>query len=87
VVATELPTLFDQFELGADAREALMRYVKGLEDWASGVIHWHLINPRYRNDAPTTLPTARQLLGGPLGLGTSAARLGGAPQLAATGSA
>ena len=52
-----------------------MKYVKGLEDWSSGVIHWHLVNPRYGNDAPSTFPTARQVLAGPLGLGTSAARI------------
>lgn len=38
VVASERPTLFDQFDLSSGARTTLLTYVKSLEDWASGVI-------------------------------------------------
>ena len=75
VKATELPALFDQFELSEGAREALMKYVQSLEDWSSGVIRWHLDTGRYKNLAASPLAAASDLLGGPLGLGTSAARL------------
>ena len=75
VVATELPALFDQFNLATSAREALLKYVKSLEDWASGVIKWHLVTGRYRNLGVGDSPIARWLLSGPIGLGTSAARI------------
>ncbi|HVF13115.1 MAG TPA: germacradienol/geosmin synthase [Acidimicrobiales bacterium] len=74
VVATELPALFDQFDLSIVARDALMTYVRSLEDWSCGVIQWHLDTGRYKNVAPSPLPAALEVLGGPVGLGTSAAR-------------
>jgi germacradienol/geosmin synthase len=76
VVATEIPILFDQFNLGTSAREQLLRHVRSLEDWTSGVIEWHRVSGRYKNLAPHHLPAAREILGGPVGLGTSAARIG-----------
>ena len=75
VKATELPALFEQFHLVRGARKALMAYVQSLEDWASGVIQWHLDTGRYKHQPPTVVPQARKMLGGPTGLGTAAARV------------
>lgn len=71
---TELPTLFDQFDLDPKAREALLGYVENLENWTSGVIHWHLMTPRYHDPGPQQVSSARLVLAGPKGLGTSGAR-------------
>jgi germacradienol/geosmin synthase len=76
VVATELPALFDQFDLDTSAREALLKYVKSLEDWASGVIKWHLVSGRYKTLALHSSPKVGGILVGPTGLGTAAARIG-----------
>ena len=78
VVATELPTLFDQFGLDTGHRGTLLKYVKSLEDWTSGVIMWHLVTGRYKNLGPHPFMTVVGLLAGPSGLGTSAARIGSA---------
>ncbi len=75
VVATELPALFEQFELSATARDALRAYVRNLENWASGVIEWHLMTPRYKDLRTHPFVRVRQLLSGPAGIGTSAARI------------
>jgi germacradienol/geosmin synthase len=75
VVAAELPALFDQFDLDTVAREALLKYVKSIERWASGVIKWHLVSGRYKNLGPRPFPKIRDLLTGPTGLGSSAARI------------
>jgi germacradienol/geosmin synthase len=83
VVATELPTLFDQFGLDTGARGTLHKYVKSLENWAAGVIKWHLVSGRYKNLGSHPLLKVRELLAGPTGLGTLAARVGspsGAPE-------
>lgn len=77
IVATELPALFDDFNLDESTREKLLGYVEKLENWMCGVLRWHIKVDRYkefelRNSAS---PIAR-LLGGPTGLGTSAARIG-----------
>ena len=76
VVATELPALFEHFELDTTAREQLLGYVKSLEDWASGVIRWHLVSGRYQNLGVGDSPIARWLLTGATDLGSSAARIG-----------
>ncbi|MBV9143862.1 MAG: germacradienol/geosmin synthase [Pseudonocardiales bacterium] len=80
IIATELPALADDFNLDADAREALDAYVEGLQDWVAGILDWHMLTSRYPESAlrrryalglndRRTLP---QRLGGPTGLGTSA---------------
>jgi germacradienol/geosmin synthase len=76
VVEFDLPALFEQFELDADTRAALLDYVKTLEDWTSGVIKWHLVTGRYKNLGVPPILNMGKLLAGPSGLGTSAARLG-----------
>ncbi|WP_193563887.1 family 2 encapsulin nanocompartment cargo protein terpene cyclase [Streptomyces sp. L-9-10] len=77
VVANELPTLYDDFDLDADARRVLDGYVEELENWLSGILNWHHGCKRYkeaelledRADVPRWLPPV------PSGLGTSAARI------------
>jgi germacradienol/geosmin synthase len=76
VAVTELPALFDQFNLGTRAQKELLKYVKTLEDWASGVMKWHLVTGRYTDLGVGDSPIGRWLLSGARGLGTSAARLG-----------
>ncbi|MEG4206351.1 family 2 encapsulin nanocompartment cargo protein terpene cyclase [Microcoleus sp. Pol7_A1] len=76
IVATELPALFDDFNLDESTRKKLLGYVEKLENWMCGVLRWHIKVDRYkefelRNSAS---PIAR-VLGGPTGLGTSAARI------------
>jgi len=75
VVATELPALFEQFDLSNTARNTVMNYVRSIQDWISGVIQWHVVNPRYKERAPGPVLTASRLLTGPTGLGTGGTRL------------
>jgi len=80
---TELAPLFAETGLDPASCAAVLAYVKGLQDWQSGGHEWHMRSSRYMNGAadPDGSPAA-QLLSGPLGLGTSAARL--LPSIAAT---
>lgn len=48
VVAHELPTLYDDFDLDDTARDALDGYVKELENWLSGILVWHRECFRYK---------------------------------------
>jgi germacradienol/geosmin synthase len=78
---TEVEPLFEQYALTPAERLAVFAYVKGLQDWQSGGHEWHLRSSRYMNGADAG---ARDVgtLGGPTGLGTSAAQILGS--LAAT---
>ncbi|MFF5716119.1 family 2 encapsulin nanocompartment cargo protein terpene cyclase [Streptomyces buecherae] len=77
VAENELPVLYDDFELSAEARHEVDTYVGELKDWIAGILNWHRECVRYkeadlrRNFAPKTDWAA----GGPTGLGTSAARV------------
>ena len=85
IVATELPALFDNFDLGAEARAILTGYVQELRDWMAGVLLWHRETRRYPEFELRRLPLARtpmaqtppsrMLPSGPTGLGTSAANI------------
>jgi germacradienol/geosmin synthase len=76
IIATELPVLVDDFDLDADAREALDAYVVGLQDWVAGILDWHMLTGRYGESAlRRRYRTPPQRFGGPTGLGTSAALL------------
>jgi germacradienol/geosmin synthase len=77
VKATELPAVMEHFELSADARQALTKYVENLENWCSGVIQWHLECPRYHERRRHPAYRAKEFLARPGGMGTSAARVGG----------
>jgi len=81
-VVTELPGLFEEHGLDPQARLDTLAYVKGLQDWQSGGHEWHLRSSRYMNRRAAG---GLGVLGGPTGLGTSAARIvsslvGTAPQ-------
>ncbi|MFI6634905.1 germacradienol/geosmin synthase [Nonomuraea fuscirosea] len=76
IVAHELPILCADFGLDAAARRDLDFFVAELRDWLAGVAHWHRECSRY--DEPSLLRhhrSARWRLGGPTGLGSSAAMI------------
>jgi germacradienol/geosmin synthase len=74
IVATELPVLAEDFALDADARDALDSYVVGMQDWMAGILDWHILCGRYDESAlRRRYRRPAQRLGGPTGLGTSAA--------------
>ncbi len=77
IVATELPTLFDDFNLDERTREQLLRYVEKLEQWMCGVMRWHIAVDRYKEfELRNSASPIVRLLSGPTGLGTSATRIG-----------
>ncbi|MEU7223859.1 terpene synthase family protein [Streptomyces chrestomyceticus] len=47
VAEDELPVLYDDFDLSAEARELLDGYVKELENWMAGILTWHRGCRRY----------------------------------------
>ncbi|MGW6644956.1 germacradienol/geosmin synthase Cyc2 [Streptomyces iakyrus] len=49
VVEHELPVLYDDFRLSAQARAAMGRYVADLRNWLSGILHWHREVDRYKD--------------------------------------
>ncbi len=48
IVKTELPVLFEDFNLDESTREKLMKYVEKLEHWMCGVLKWHTKVDRYK---------------------------------------
>ncbi|BAY41830.1 terpene synthase metal-binding domain-containing protein (plasmid) [Nostoc sp. NIES-2111] len=72
---TELPSLFEEYSLTPDERVKVVLYAKGLQDWQSGGHEWHMRSSRYMNQTSDKSSLASWFLGGPTGLGTSAARL------------
>ncbi|MEU5070835.1 germacradienol/geosmin synthase Cyc2 [Streptomyces asoensis] len=48
IVAHELPVLYDDFDLCAEARAAMGRYVEDLQNWLSGILNWHREVDRYK---------------------------------------
>ncbi|SHL84876.1 terpene synthase family protein [Actinacidiphila paucisporea] len=83
---TEVEPLADRHGLGPKERRDVFAYVKGLQDWQSGGHEWHMRSSRYMNGAKDgaagEVTGAGGGLGGPTGLGTSAAGVIGS--LAAT---
>ncbi|MQA85488.1 MAG: germacradienol/geosmin synthase [Streptosporangiales bacterium] len=76
VVSTELPALFEEFELDAAARETLTGYAEELKNWLSGILVWHQGCRRYEESELRRNASNRpRPFGHPTGLGTSAARL------------
>ncbi|MBP2479303.1 germacradienol/geosmin synthase [Crossiella equi] len=67
---TEVPRLFEQYQLDPVQRTAVLAYAKGLQDWQSGGHEWHMRSSRYMNGGGAGQPST---LSGPTGLGTSAA--------------
>ncbi|MEA2503908.1 MAG: germacradienol/geosmin synthase [Actinomycetota bacterium] len=77
IVATELPGLYDELDLDEATRAVLRGYVEGLQDWMAGILRWHQASTRYQDAKlrPSPPSTAARLLSGPLGLGTTGARI------------
>ncbi|MFF9642603.1 terpene synthase family protein [Kitasatospora aureofaciens] len=50
VAQKELPVMYEDFALGAEARETLDGYVKELENWLAGILSWHRGCRRYRTE-------------------------------------
>ncbi|GAB3484283.1 terpene synthase family protein [Nocardiopsis coralliicola] len=69
---TELPELAAAHALDPAELAAVTAYVKGLQDWQAGGHEWHAVSSRYMNTGAARGP---QVLAGPSGIGTEAARL------------
>jgi germacradienol/geosmin synthase len=50
VAAHELPVVYDDFGLSDEAREIMENYVVDLQNWLSGILHWHRTVDRYKAD-------------------------------------
>ncbi|HET9257622.1 MAG TPA: germacradienol/geosmin synthase [Pseudonocardiaceae bacterium] len=76
ILAAELPLVADEFALDAAARGALDAYVEGLQDWAAGILDWHILTGRYPDSAlRRRYRPAPRRLGGPSGLGSAATHI------------
>ncbi|MEU6551163.1 germacradienol/geosmin synthase Cyc2 [Streptomyces sp. NPDC046915] len=51
VVAHELPVVYEDFRLTAEAREAMDGYVADLRNWLAGILNWHRSVDRYKSGA------------------------------------
>lgn len=75
IVATEVPVLYEEFDLDASARQIVRGYVERLQRYMCGVLRWHTAVDRYKEFELRNSSPEKRLLSGPRGLGTSAARL------------
>ncbi|MFB7180623.1 germacradienol/geosmin synthase [Streptomyces sp. NPDC056257] len=50
IVANQLPLLYEDWKLCAEARAGLDAYVGELRDWLSGILNWHRNCRRYREE-------------------------------------
>lgn len=75
VAEQELPVLYDDFGLDAEAREILAGYVLELRHWLAGILIWHRGCRRYREEDLRRGTGTPWHLSGPTGLGVSAARV------------
>ncbi|MFF8840756.1 germacradienol/geosmin synthase [Streptomyces sp. NPDC015130] len=82
--AREVPVLYADFGLDAAGRAAFASYLRELEDWLAGVLNWHRKVRRYGPEDVRSGSGSALLRRGPVGIGTSAARiselLGAAPR-------
>jgi germacradienol/geosmin synthase len=74
ILANDMRTLFEEYELDDRAQQMLLKYADGLKDWVAGILEWHAKGARYTEAElrRNAFPTASLL---PTGLGTSAAWL------------
>ncbi|MFD0559614.1 germacradienol/geosmin synthase [Stackebrandtia endophytica] len=72
IIASELPSLYDEFDLSPETRSILDEYVTDLQNWMSAILKWHQDTRRY---GEADLERSSLIPGAPGGLGTSAARL------------
>ncbi|AYV30605.1 Germacradienol/geosmin synthase [Streptomyces sp. ADI95-16] len=56
IVANQLPLLYDDWKLDAEARAGLDAYVGELKDWLAGILNWHRKVRRYREEDLHGLP-------------------------------
>ncbi|WP_406369966.1 germacradienol/geosmin synthase [Streptomyces sp. NBC_01550] len=75
VAEQELPLLYDDFGLNAEAREILAGYVEELRHWIAGILIWHRDCRRYREEDLRWGSGAPWHLSGPTGRGVAAARV------------
>ncbi|GAB3582762.1 terpene synthase family protein [Amycolatopsis endophytica] len=76
ILATDLPRLFEDFELDQPARDALTLHADELKDWMSGILEWHRQCVRYTEPELKRLTTPPAPASGfPAGLGMAALRL------------
>ncbi|MGW4235021.1 terpene synthase family protein [Streptomyces sp. NPDC004980] len=75
VAEQELPVMYDDFDLDAEAREILAGYVVELQHWMAGILIWHRDCRRYREEDLRRGTGTPWHLSGPTGFGTSAARV------------
>ncbi|MFD3696373.1 germacradienol/geosmin synthase [Streptomyces sp. NPDC058646] len=75
IVATQLPVLYDDWQLDREARAGLDAYVRELQDWLAGILNWHQKCRRYREEDLHRLPTGPALAGRSPGFGMAAARI------------
>ncbi|WP_257450496.1 family 2 encapsulin nanocompartment cargo protein terpene cyclase [Archangium lipolyticum] len=78
IVANDLPRLCEGMSLSEEAKKKLHGYVEKLQQWMAGVLIWHQTVDRYKEaELRQSRTPGRYLrhLKGPLGRGTSAARL------------
>lgn len=71
--AAQLPEFFVEQSLSPAVQEGVLRYVESLKDWMAGDNRWYRMTGRYTR--PWTRPSRTPVLGGPTGIGTSAARV------------
>ncbi|MFF4734587.1 germacradienol/geosmin synthase [Streptomyces sp. NPDC001262] len=74
---TEIAPLLQEHALGPQAAADVLTYIRGLQDWQAGGHEWHMRSSRYMNGTVQGTPSSPStpLPAGPLGLGTSAARI------------
>ncbi|MDD5037013.1 MAG: family 2 encapsulin nanocompartment cargo protein terpene cyclase [Methylococcaceae bacterium] len=75
IISTELPVLFDNFDLDAKTRTQLLGYVERLQHWMCGVLRWHIAVDRYKEFELRKSARTRESVSGPTGLGVSATRV------------
>jgi germacradienol/geosmin synthase len=68
----DVPALLADHAIPLEQQLGVAAYVRGLQDWQAGGHEWHARSSRYMNEG---LANRGPALGGPTGLGTSAARL------------
>ncbi|WP_404954948.1 germacradienol/geosmin synthase [Streptomyces sp. 147326] len=75
IVANQLPLLYDDWKLDAEARAGLDAYVRELQDWLSGILNWHRKCRRYREEDLHRPGTGLSTGVWSAGFGMSAARI------------
>ncbi len=75
ISTTELPLLFENFNLDAKAREQLLGHVEELQHFVCASLIWHTKVNRYKEDDLRRSDMPRSFTGELTGLGTTAARI------------